>query len=121
MWTHFSLVAAITAESGRPTDMNARAVSIATEGSFTCMQPAVDDFCSVTNRTVLIGRIIGMALLQTKAIQFQILPSMDHLDQNIYAPGVFQIQRYTSDSLEVVKGITNGRLFYSTYHSKSVI
>jgi len=46
------------------------------------------------------------------------LHSMDHLDQNIYAPGVFQIQRYTRDSLEVVKGITNGRLFYSNFHSK---
>ena len=32
--------------------------------------------------TVLIDRIIGRALLQTKAIQFQILPSIGHLDQN---------------------------------------
>lgn len=51
VWAYFSLVAAITAESGRPTDMNARAVSIATEESFTCMRPVVDDFCSVTNCT----------------------------------------------------------------------
>ena len=75
----------------------------------------------MTEFTVLIGRIIGMALLQTKAIQFQILPSMDHLDQKIYGPQVFQIQRYTTDSLEFVKGITNGRLFYCTYHSKRVV
>ena len=65
----------------------------------------------MTEFTVLIDRIIGMTLLQTKAIRFQILSSMDHLDQNIYAPGVFQIQRHTIESLEVVKGITNGRLF----------
>jgi hypothetical protein len=77
----------------------------------------------MTEFTVLIDRIIGMALLQTKAIQFQILPSMYHLDQNIYGPGVFQIQRYVynSESLEAVKGITNGRLFYSTYRSKRVV
>jgi hypothetical protein len=75
----------------------------------------------MTEFTVLIDRIIGMALLQTKAIPFQILPSMDHLDQNIYAPGLFKIQRYISDSMEVVKGITKGRLFYSTYHSKRVV
>jgi len=47
----------------------------------------------MTEFTVLIDRIIGMALLQTKTIEFQILPSMDHLDQNIYAPGLFQTQK----------------------------
>jgi len=51
IWAYFSLVAAIIAESGRPTDMNVRAVSIATGESFTCMRPVVDDFCSVTNST----------------------------------------------------------------------
>jgi hypothetical protein len=28
---------------------------------------------------------------------------------------------YNSESLEAVKGITNGRLFYSTYRSKRVV
>lgn len=64
----------------------------------------------MTEFTVLIDRIIGMALLQTKAIHFQILPSMGHLDQNIYGPEVFQIQKYTTGSLRVLKGITNGRI-----------
>jgi hypothetical protein len=64
----------------------------------------------MTEFTVLIDRIIGMALLQTKANHFQILPSMGHLDQNIYGQEVFQIQKYTTDNLGVLKGITNGRI-----------
>lgn len=51
IWAYFSSVSAITAASGRPTDMNARVVSIATEEPFICTRPVVADFCSVTKST----------------------------------------------------------------------
>jgi hypothetical protein len=64
----------------------------------------------MTEFTVLIDQIIGMALLQTKAIRFQMLLCMDHMDQSIYVLEVFQIQKHTTDGMEAVKGITNGRI-----------